>query len=131
MLSFFINNISLTDILYAAVLAFIITWLIRSMMRIRVILSTLSESNPISNKEDIKAIVERCYYLFPMDKIQFHGREFKRGMKIKIVTLQNKIFTGEFIGGNNKNMLCIKTSKNIIAHDITNITEITALDEAK
>jgi hypothetical protein len=129
MLSYFINNITITDVLYAAVLAFILTWLIRSMMRIRTILTTLAEANPFTNPNDVKVILERCYSLFPMEKIQFHGREYKRGMRIKIVTIQNKIVTGEFIGGNSKNMVCIMTSKNIIAHDIANITEISTVEE--
>jgi hypothetical protein len=129
MLNYLLNNVTTYDLLYAAVLAFVLTWLIRNILRIRSIIKNVSETSPFSNPKEIGAILERCYSLFPLDKISFHGRVFSRGMKIRIVTTQNKSFIGEFIGGNSKNMLCIMTSKNIVAHDITNITDITAVEE--
>ena len=60
--------------------------------------------------------------------VQFNGETYKRGMKLKIITLQKKSFEGEFIGCNERNMLCILTNKYIIAHEITNIQEIEILD---
>jgi hypothetical protein len=48
-------------------------------------------------------------------------------MKIRVTTTTNTDFEGELIGGNNKNMVCIKTSKYIIAHEIQNIQSIVPL----
>lgn len=121
--------LTIEDIMTAAVVAFIITWVIRNIIKIRSLINAFSSmSGPDGEKKELNVILEHCYSMFPLDKISFKGNEFKRGMKIKIVTLQNKIFTGEFIGGNNKNMLCIMTSKNIMAYDLTNISEITAIE---
>ena len=72
---------------------------------------------------------QRCYKLFPMEIVQFNGETYKRGMKLKIITMQKKIFEGEFIGCNEKNMLCILTSRYIIAHEMTNIQKIEILDK--
>lgn len=129
MFGYFFNNVTTYDILYAAVLAFILTWLIKNIIRMRQVIKSVSEASPFPNPKEISEVLERCYSLFPLDKINFHGRIFNRGMKIKIVTTQNKSVVGELIGGNSKNMLCIMTSKNIVAHDITNITDITTVEE--
>ena len=50
-------------------------------------------------------------------------------MRIKIITMQKKIFEGEFIGLNEKDMVCILTKKYIIAHEINNIEEIQIVDK--
>ena len=75
------------------------------------------------------AILAFCltYTLFPLDKINFKGQTFTSGMKIRVTTTTNTDFEGELIGGNNKNMVCIKTSKYIIAHEIQNIQSIVPL----
>ncbi len=114
-------NIGLTteEILYAALLAFCITWFINNIIKIRSLLKKVSSVN-----KDITAVMNRCYALFPTDRIEFHGITFKRGMHIKITTTANTNFEGEFIGKNAKNMVCIRTNKYIIAHELNNITNI-------
>ena len=114
------------DIVYAALGALFITWIIRFIIKIRKLMK-----NPMSfldRSDDIRLVIQRCYKLFPNESVSFNGEVYKRGMKLKIVTLQKKIFEGEFIGCNEKNMLCLLTNKYIIAHEITNIEEIEILD---
>ena len=115
------------DILYAALGAVLITWVIKIIMKLNKIIK-----NPMSlldKSEDLRQVIQRCYKLFPMEIVQFNGETDKRGMKLKIITMQKKIFEGEFIGCNEKNMLCILTSRYIIAHEMTNIQKIEILDK--
>ena len=115
------------DILYAALGAVLITLVIKIIMKLNKIIK-----NPMSlldKSEDLRQVIQRCYKLFPMEIVQFNGETYKRGMKLKIITMQKKIFEGEFIGCNEKNMLCILTSRYIIAHEMTNIQKIEILDK--
>ena len=115
------------DILYADLGAVLITWVIKIIMKLNKIIK-----NPMSlldKSEDLRQVIQRCYKLFPMEIVQFNGETYKRGMKLKIITMQKKIFEGEFIGCNEKNMLCILTSRYIIAHEMTNIQKIEILDK--
>ncbi len=115
------------DILYAALGAVLITWVIKIIMKLNKIIK-----NPMSlldKSEDLRQVIQRCYKLFPMEIVQLNGETYKRGMKLKIITMQKKIFEGEFIGCNEKNMLCILTSRYIIAHEMTNIQKIEILDK--
>lgn len=117
--------ISLEEFIYAALLAFCITWFINNALKIRKLLKSASVS--ISGPKDIAAVMERCYTLFPLKEIEYKGTKYTRGMKIKITTTANADFEGEFIGGNSQNMVCIKTSKYIIAHKLSNIATISKL----
>lgn len=125
--------LSTSDVIYAAIAAFCLTMIIRSFVRVhRIVKQTMqnAESELLTGKNDIKAVLERCYKIFPVERFSFHGQIFTRGMKIKITTLQDKIFEGELVGFNSKNMICIMTSKLIIAHELCNIREIVMLEEA-
>lgn len=121
------NNfpISLEELVYAALLAFCITWFINNAIKIRKLLKAASIS--VSGPKDIASVMDRCYTLFPLEKIEYHGITFTRGMKIKITTTANADFEGELIGGNSQNMVCIKTNKYIIAHKLSNIADISKL----
>ena len=71
---------------------------------------------------------DRCAELFPIETITFKGREIKRGMKVKMTTIQKNVIEGEFIGVNRVNLVCIKTGNQIIAHQLEKIEEIAAAD---
>ncbi len=122
-------NIPLTasDVIYCAIAALCITLIIRNFIRMNRFIKSAHLS--VSGNNDIKSALDRCYAIFPLEKFNFHGQTFRRGMKIKITTLQNKIFEGELIGFNTKNMVCIMTSKLIVAHELNNIREIVLIDE--
>ena len=63
--------------------------------------------------------------LFPIDVLSFKGKEFKRGMQIRITTIQQNVIVGEFIRLNRVNLVCIKTGNKIIAHQLEKIAEVT------
>lgn len=116
--------ISLEELIYAALLAFCITWFINNAIKIRKLIKTANIS--VSGPKDIASVMDRCYSLFPIEKVEYHGDTFTRGMQVKITTATAD-FVGEFIGGNTQNMVCIKTSKYIIAHKLSNIINITKI----
>ncbi len=117
--------ISLEELIYAALLAFCITWFINNAIKIRKIMKAASMT--VSTPKDIASVMDRCYSLFPLENVEYRGVTFTRGMQIKITTTANADFVGEFIGGNTQNMVCIKTSKYIIAHKLSNIINITKM----
>lgn len=67
---------------------------------------------------------EKCRELFPIQSLTFRGKEFSRGARIKIITIQKKIIEGELVGINQVNIVCIRTHNQIIAHQLEKIEEI-------
>lgn len=118
-------GLTIEELCYSALIAFFVTWFILNAIKIKRILKMISEN---TMAKDTKQILDRCYALFPLDSISFHGRQFKRGMKVRITTRQNKTFEGEFIGTNNKNLVCIMTNKLVVAHEMNNISDITPME---
>lgn len=116
--------ITTDEILYSALLALCITVIIKNFLRVREIFGNAKKLAESDANFDVNNIMKRCYAMFPIPEIDFHGTKYIRGMKIKITTTANTDFEGEFIGGNEKNMLCIKTNKYIIAHELKNIAQI-------
>ncbi len=125
-----IENLPITgeEVMYGAVLALCITIMIKNFIRVRQILKNARELAQ-NGQSEVGSIMSRCYSMFPMDEVMFHGTKFTRGMKVKITTITDTYFEGELIGGNDKNMLCIKTNKYIIAHEIKNISDITIINK--
>ena len=119
-----------TDIAFAAIAALCLTLIIRNFIRMYRIMKEVREKFT-PDQRDVKTVVERCYTLFPIDKFNFRGQVFRRGMRIKITTIQDKIFEGELLGFNSRNMICIMTSKLVVAHELKNIREITLLEDNK
>jgi hypothetical protein len=117
-----------TDIIWAAAIAFFITWFIQNIANAVKILSTRSVELGRSSG-DLQGIIERCYFLFPEDIIHFQGKIFKRGMNVRVTTVQHKIFEGELIGLNNENMLCVLTQKYIVAQELDKIEEMCLVEK--
>jgi len=73
--------------------------------------------------EQLEAVLKNCYKLFPIDSLSWNGTLFKRGNELKVIT-PNAHFTGEFIGVNDDDMLCLMTNHSVIAHEIRTIQDI-------
>ena len=109
------------QIVFALVFGYILTFIINQIMRIAEGFRIASTEFSYS-ADNINAITRRCYSLFPQEILDFNGIQYKRGMKVRITTFQNKTFEGEFIGSNkDRDMLCIITKNHIVAHEIQNI----------
>jgi hypothetical protein len=114
------------EIVYIAVIAFFITWFITNAIRLKKLIDS-APSAPTPTK-DLKRVLERCYAMFPLENVSFKGQTFKRGMHVKITTFQDKVFEGELIGTNYRNLVCIMTSKLVVAHELSNIRDITIVE---
>lgn len=116
--------------LFAAAVAYVITYIYRVFSRM---LERSKERKKNGEKTYViktldRQAVDRCKELFPIDVLSFKGREFKRGMQIKVTTIQKNIIIGEFIGLNQVNLVCIKTGNQIIAHQLEKIEEVTTAE---
>ena len=122
-----LDLLTIEDFMLAAALAAVFTWVTNRYIEFM----QISRHNALSSNyriKDMEKILQRCYDLFPKEMLQFDGEIYKRGMKVRIITSQNKIFEGKFLGLNNDNMICLMTRKFIIAHAVKNIEEIEMMD---
>ena len=120
-------GISVQEIIYAAIAALALTWVVEFFLRsFRVMFArtTIFEYK----QSDFERIIDKCYSLFPRDVVKFRGREFSRGMTIRIITLEQKVFEGSLVGQNYDNMICLLTRKYIITHDLSNIKEMSIIE---
>lgn len=121
------SELTITDVLWAAAGAYILTTLILWVTRAK----NMRPNDIVSEGKtmDLAAVMAKCKELFPIDTIYFHGRVFRRGMRIKITTLQHKVIEGELIGKNKVDQVCIRTRNHIVAHEIDKIEDISLLEE--
>lgn len=112
--------------LFAAAVAYVITYIYRTIERWREKKKNGEKTYVIKTLD--RQAIDRCAELFPIDVLSFKGREFKRGMKIRVTTIQKNIIEGEFIGLNKVDLVCIKTKNQIIAHQLEKIEEITSAE---
>ncbi len=113
------------DIMYAAILALMLTWLVLSLNKLFHMLF-----KPVAidfSKGEAKQFLQKCYALFPMDVVPFHGQEFKRGMRIRMTTTHRKVIEGEIVGLNRDNIICLITRNFVVAQDMKNVEEIEIL----
>ncbi|MCI1959256.1 MAG: hypothetical protein LKJ25_06490 [Clostridia bacterium] len=124
-----IMNLSTVDVIYAALLAFVITQIILGFNRIRKSLRQMSQSEPkrMPTEKERMDIIAKCKAMFPVGTICFRGKIFTSGMIVRITTLQKRIIEGEIIGKNDHEVLCIITREHIIAHEIGKIEDMTEL----
>ena len=117
------TGISALDIVYAAIAALVITWIVEMFLRsFRVMFArtTIFEYK----HRDFERIVGKCYSLFPRDVVKFKGETYRRGMTVRIITIEQKVFEGSLVGQNYDNTICLLTRKYVITHDLSYIKEI-------
>lgn len=98
----------------------LVSWLIFSVVRLS---SHTKQANTVQTL-NMAEIGEKCRELFPIDRLYFQGSEFRRGMRVKMTTVQHKIIEGEFIGVNDKDLICIRTATQIIIHQKEKIEQL-------
>lgn len=123
-----IFNLTLNDIIMAAVLSLLFTWIILNISKVvKIVIDNPTEFDYPT--KDFDKIEKRCYSLFPRDVIQFEGETYKRGMNISITTHSKKKFEGMFMGLNSENSICVLTTKYIVAYKLDGIEEIIRIRE--
>ena len=123
-------SLSAFDYIYAALLAFAITYMIRKISGLRKVMKEDELKLNMSNV-DKRSVMERCTKMFPIDSVSFGGQIFTKGMKVRITTMQQKVFQGEFIGKNDLGIICILTNEHVIAHELKKITDMVYVDDIK
>lgn len=118
-------SLTVVDIFFAAVAAFVITHLINRFLRFQKILMGKNSSGMDYSGINESVVMKKCSDMFPIETIYFRGKVFSKGMRVRITTLQKKIIEGELIGKNDMDILCVITGKHIIAHEINKIEDMT------
>ena len=119
------RTLSAMDVFYAAVMAFVLMQLILNAAGISRNLSKSRKSRAELDSMEKMDAIKKCKTLFPFETVNFRGKVFKKGARVRITTLQKRIIEGEFMGRNEMNTLCVITREHIIAHEIDKIEDIT------
>ncbi len=111
--------LSWQQVVLAAVLALIVWSILRKFL--------FGKQNKNGGKTwgevEMAKVMTRCFEMFPIDTISFQEKEFKRGMKIRVVT-ENEVIDGELVGMNQIKMICICTHTKIVATPLHKIKEM-------
>ena len=118
----------LQDIIFAAILALILTWLIRAASRVISVVFTQSIDVGYS-PGDSDIILQRCCRIFPIENLRFKGAIFRRGMVVRVVLSGKNIIEGKFIGTNEEDMVCFMTGSYVITRRLENIVEMRVVRE--
>ncbi len=117
------HSLTWQEVLIAAILAKVVTWLIKAVSALFKAVITRSTEFEFSKKNE-GDVIERCYEMFPTEYVLFNGITFKRGMRVCVVTLRRKKYEGRFIGVNHENMLCVMTDRSVVAQELDTIEDI-------
>jgi len=117
----------LQDVIFAAIMALVVFWFVKSVSRIVTIVVTRSTELGY-RPGDIEMVLQRCYGLFPIDMLIFKGATFHRGMSVKAITNRNKTIEGQFVGTNKDNMVCFLTPSSVVAFELGSIEEIRLME---
>lgn len=109
------------DILYAAMIAYLVYFAIGLVKKV---IGMKDSLNITVEKGDVVDVQKKCKELFPIETIPFHGKVFKRGMRVELTTEKDQTVVGELIGLNKKDLICIRTTNQIVAHQLEKIVEI-------
>ncbi|MDR1705258.1 MAG: hypothetical protein LBS19_11325 [Clostridiales bacterium] len=114
------------SVLIAAAAAAVITFMIiKARALYRAVMNYPAELN--FRTRNIKEVMEHCCLLFPMETFIFKGRNYKRGMMIRVTTMSKQTFEGKLIGLNADNVLCVVAKGMIQADILDHITDISEL----
>jgi len=126
-ISVYAENITTGKILIAAVLAFSTTFLVMNWKEVKKFLGFTGKKGASFQATTVGSVTERCKELFPMDTMNFRGQVFQRGMKVRVVTIKDKIIEGEFIGKSDAELICIRMDNKLLAQQVEKIKSITVI----
>ncbi|MCL1988213.1 MAG: hypothetical protein FWG64_09630 [Firmicutes bacterium] len=113
------------DYIFAAILALILTWFIKGLVRVFTFAATRTTVVPYKQVE-LDLILTKCYMLFPIESLIFNGNTFERGMSVRVET--NRTTTlGTFLGVNKNNLVGFITPDCVITHELEIIEDITEI----
>lgn len=120
--------LTLYDIIFAAVWAFIgvcvIKWVPALFMKF-VVRTTIFAMRPdVLSSKELEAIEKNVCRLFPIESLSWQGITFHRGNILRIITSDEELIEGKFMGINDKNIACLITGRNIVAYGINTIDKI-------
>ncbi|MCJ7855918.1 hypothetical protein MUJ63_06315 [Lachnospiraceae bacterium NSJ-143] len=121
------SRLTYVDVIYAALAAFVITQVVLSFSRLKRNMARMRVQPGANREAERLAIIKQCRSMFPVGTVNFRGKVFTTGMRVRITTLQKRIIEGEIIGKNDKDILCIITGQHIIAHELNKIEDMTEL----
>lgn len=126
----FFDTLTISDWIFTAVIAYFITHIILRINDFKKSIKTIKQRQMISmdyKVVDVERLMAKCHELFPIDTVYFKGTAFHSGMRVRITTIQQKVFEGEIIGKSKMDLLCIRTQNQIIAHDLDKIEQMEQL----
>jgi hypothetical protein len=118
--------LTLQDVLFAAMAAFVVMWLIKTITRVFKSVITRSTRFDFAPRNR-ETVLEKCCKLFPTEYLWFNDAIYRRGMQVRILTSRDILFEGQFVGVNDENMVCIMSSHQVVAQELTMIENMEIL----
>ena len=85
-------SLSVYNYIYAALIAFVVTYLIMKVKNFKKNIESRDELAMDYGHIDRNSVMERCIKMFPIETVVFKGNVFKKGMTVRITTMQKKVF---------------------------------------
>ncbi len=124
--------ITVSDVIFAALAAFMIFWIVRFCSNLWKRVKTGLEFPPTEfgfKPNEVKAVMDKCSDLFPRGRFSLCGSTLERGMKVRLTTHNNRTFEGKIVGINNDNMICIIAESIVKIDFIDNIMKIVVIGD--
>jgi hypothetical protein len=111
------------DIILAAGAAFLLTGLVNGLVKLfKLAVNHSTEFDYEPHNRD--SVTQKFCTLFPIEQLHFNNALLKRGMQVRVCTVKNKFFEGQFIGVNNENIICVITQYQVVAQELGMVEEI-------
>jgi|GEM_PF-1847065 len=121
--------LTLGDVLFAALIAVPLVWLVRVFARF--VRFGFGRSFRLkAQPEELVMLLESCRKIFPIESILYRGRTFSRGMIVKITLERNESFVGELVGMNEDNVVCVVSREVVAADRLDNLVDMAVVAEA-
>lgn len=116
-------NLKATDFVYAAALSLVIFAMVKWLWFMFTKDSQKTKGGLYERMLKSGAYA-KCEELFPKDTVVFNGKEFIKGRRVKITTLNQRILDGFLVGRDDEGRLCVITDRYAIVHNIDEIFEM-------
>ena len=121
------SSATYSDIIFSAVAAALITWLI--IYAKKIFTAVIGHATEFAyNPKNLEAVMERCCFLFPNENMFFNGDTYTRGMSVRVITINRRTIEGKFIGSNKDNIFCVVTNNSVFAQELESIEEIKPME---
>ena len=85
------SRLTYVDVIYAALAAFVITQVVLSFSRLKRNMARMRVQPGANREAERLAIIKQCRSMFPVGTVNFRGKVFTTGMRVRIIYVVNPL----------------------------------------